>query len=111
MPFPVTHNGPLQVQLAESASCLSFGISRPGTTEKTKTNNFDVTIDTGWCKTSDIVTDGTTMIGTRTREAATIAIIVMIEITPPTIINKERSSGDTMKTGADKDSGTTDTLI
>ena len=51
------------------------------------------------------------MIGTRTREAATIAIIVMIEITPPTIINKERSSGDTMKTGADKDSGTTDTLI
>ena len=51
-------------------------------TGKTKTNDFGVTTVTDRCKTSDIVTDGTTMIKIGTREAATITMIVMIEITP-----------------------------
>ena len=55
--------------------------------------------------------DGTIMTGTRMREAATITVIVMIEITPPAIIREERINGETMKTGAGKDTGTSDALI
>ena len=87
------------------------GTSRPGMTRRTKKNDFSETIATDWYKTSDTVTDGTIMTRTRTREAVTIMTIVIIEITPPAIIGEERINGNTMKTGAGKDTGTTDAII
>ena len=61
-------------------------------------------------KMLDIVTDGMTTMVTRTREAVTITMIGMIEITLPATIDEERSNGETMKTGAGKVTGTTDAL-
>ena len=50
------------------------------------------------------------MTRTGMREDTTITMIGMIETTPPTTIDEESSSGETMKTGADKVTGTTDAL-
>ena len=57
------------------------------------------------------MTDRMIMTRTGAREAATITAIVIIEITPPAIIGEERINGETMKTGAGKDTGTTDAII
>ena len=80
-------------------------------TGKTKTTGFGLMIVTDRYKTLDIVTDGTIMIGTRMKEAATITTIFTIEITPPTIIGGERINRENMKIGADKDIGTPETHI
>ena len=87
------------------------GTSRPGMTRRTKKNDFGETIATDRYKMSDLVTDGTIMTRTGAREAATITAIVIIEITPPAMIGEERINGKTMKTGAGKDTGTTDAII
>ena len=87
------------------------GTSRPETTGRTKKNDFGETIATDRYKTSDTMIDGMIMIGTGAREAATITMIVMIEITPLAIIGEERINGETMKIGAGKDTGTIDAII
>ena len=45
------------------------------------------------------------------REAATITTIIIIKITPPAIIDEERSNEETMRSGDDKVTGATKALI
>ena len=61
-------------------------------------------------KTLDIVTAETIMIGTGMKETMTLTTIVMIGITPPVIIDEERSNRETMRTGAIKVTRTTNVL-
>ena len=85
--------------------------SKPGTTKKTKKNDFGETIATDRYKTPDTAIDGTIMTGTGMIEAGTITTIVMIEITPPATIGGERINGETMMISTDKDIRTTDAII